>query len=116
MKALPPRVQIDEQDGFVKPCLIQKHSPYRAQNFGETLLKTSWLLGSDLRRSIRSLRPDLIDTLQRSKLNGFLDQSSVQRIFLRFGIKRTPLFRQLSGSTYSAQFRFRGHCISRFSR
>jgi hypothetical protein len=54
MKALPPRVQIDEQDGFVKPCLIQKHSPYRAQNFGETLLKTSWLLGSDLRRSIRS--------------------------------------------------------------
>ena len=39
MKALPPRVQIDEQDGFVKPCLIQKHLPYRAQNFGETLLK-----------------------------------------------------------------------------
>lgn len=97
MKALPPRVQIDEQDGFVKPCLIQKHSPYRAQNFGETLLKTSWLLGSDLRRSTRSLRPDLIDTLQRSKLSVFLDQSSVQRIFLRFGIKRTPLFRQLSG-------------------
>lgn len=76
----------------MKPCLIQKHLPYRAQNFGETLLKTSWLLGSDLRRSIRSLRPDLIDTLQRSKLYVFLDQSSVQRIFLGFGTNRTPLF------------------------
>ena len=38
------------------------------------------------------MRPDLIDTLQRSKLNVFLDQSSVQRIFLGFGTNRTPLF------------------------